>query len=197
MHHPVHKIPTSSIPEFKHSRIQAFPSFGIQQLVWNLLLVYLLYMLCRVVYVWEFWDIYADGWSRLSLGSLVVGGLRFDTSAILYTNTLYVLLALLPLPRRVRGSRPWRRVLKVLYVVVNSLMLTLNLVDTVYSRYTGRRTTWTFFSEFSNEGNLGDIVGVELLNHWYLVLIGLAFIAALIFLYRDGEPRPQPEEEDR
>ena len=196
MRHPVHKIPTSSIPEFKHSRIQAFPSFGIQQLVWNLLLVYLLYMLCRVVYVWEFWDLYADGWSRLSLGSLVVGGLRFDTSAILYSNTLYVLLALLPLPRRVRGSRPWRRALKVLYVVVNSLMLTLNLVDTVYSRYTGRRTTWTFFSEFSNEGNLGDIVGVELLNHWYLVLIGLAFIAALIFRYRDEEPRPQPEEED-
>ena len=158
------------------------------------MLVYLLYMLCRVVYVWEFWDLYADGWSNLSLGNLIAGGLRFDTSAILYTNTLYILLVLLPLPRRLTASRPWRMALKTLFVVVNALMLILNLVDTVYSRYTGRRTTWTFFSEFSNEGNLGDIVGVELLNHWYLVLIGLAFIAALILLYRHPlTPRPESE----
>ena len=157
---------------------------SLPRLLVNILLVYLLYMLCRAIYVCEFWDLYADGWSRLSLGSLVAGGLRFDTSAILYTNTLYILLVLLPLPRRLTAAKPWRTALKTLFVAVNALMLVANLVDTVYSRYTGRRTTWTFFSEFSNEGNLADIVGVELLRHWYLVLIGLAFIAALILLYR-------------
>lgn len=157
---------------------------SLPRLLVNILLVYLLYMLSRVVYVCEFWDLYADGWSSLDLGNLLAGSLRFDTSAIIYTNTLYILLVLLPLPRRLTATQAWRTTLKVLYVVVNSLMLVANLIDTVYSRYTGRRTTWTFFSEFSNEGNLGDIVGVELLRHWYLVLIGLAFIAALILLYR-------------
>ena len=150
----------------------------------NLLLVYLLYMLCRVVYVMEFWDLYSAGWSQLSLGSLIAGGLRFDTSAILYTNLLYILLVLVPLPRRWTATKGYQLSLKILFVVVNALMLVLNLIDTVYSRFTGRRTTWTFFSEFQNEGNLGSIFGIELLNHWYLVLIGIAFILALVFLYR-------------
>ncbi len=165
---------------------------SLLRLLNNLLLVYLLYMLCRVVYVCEFWDLYSEGWQRLSIGSLLVGGLRFDTSAILYTNTLYILLVLFPLPRKLTAGHIWRTVLKALYVVVNALMLVLNLVDTVYSRYSGRRTTWTFFSEFSNEGNLADIVGVEILHHWYLVLIGLAFIAALVLLYRHPYNNPSP-----
>ena len=153
----------------------------------NIVLVYLLYMVCRVVYVMEFWDLYSAGWDALSLGSLVRGGLRFDTSAIVYTNLLYALLVLAPWPLKWRRLRGWQVFVKTVFVVVNAVMLSINLVDTVYSRYTGRRTTWTFFSEFSNENNLGSIVGVELVNHWYLVLIGLAFIAALIWLYRDSE----------
>ncbi|MGN1229679.1 MAG: LTA synthase family protein, partial [Prevotella sp.] len=36
---------------------------------------------------------------------------------------------------------------------------------------TMRRTTNTVFSEFSNEGNIGSIIGVEFLRHWYLVLL--------------------------
>ena len=137
---------------------------SLLRLLSNILLVYLLYALCRVVYVMEFWDIYAAGWHLLDFGSLLAGSLRFDTSAILYTNSLYILLVLLPLPRRLTFKAAWRTALKTLFVFVNALMLTLNLVDTVYSRYTGRRTTWSFFSEFSNEGNLGEIVGIELLN---------------------------------
>ena len=68
--------------------------------VLNLALVYLLYMLCRVVYVLEFWDLYSAGWNQLSLSNLLAGGLRFDTSAILYTNLLYILLVLVSLPLR-------------------------------------------------------------------------------------------------
>lgn len=159
-------------------------------LLWNLALIYLLYMLCRVVYVAEFWDLYAGEWDTLSLGSLLRGGLRFDTAAILYTNILYMLLVLSPLPMRWSRSHGFQLAAKIYYVAVNSLMLAVNLFDTVYSRYTGRRTTWSFFSEFSHEGNLGDIFFVEVLRHWYLVLLGLAFIAALIWLYR----KPQPSE---
>ena len=157
---------------------------SLPAILWDLLLVYLLYMLCRVVYVAEFWDLYAEGWGQLSMGSLLRGSLRFDTSAILYTNAIYVLMLLLPLPRRWNAARGYRLAAKIYYVAVNSLMLATNLFDTVYSRFTGRRTTCSFFAEFSNEGNLADIALPELLRHWYLVLLGLAFIAALIWLSR-------------
>ena len=161
-------------------------------LLCNLALAYLLYFLCRIVYILEFWDLYAAGWGQLSLANLLKGGFVFDTSAILYTHLVYAGLILLPWPRRWYASRAWHIVAKTLYVVTNTLMLSINLVDTVYSRYTGRRTTWTFFSEFAGEGNLGDIFFIELLHHWYLLLIGIAFLAALILLYRPVKPFAKP-----
>ena len=147
----------------------------------NLALAYIIYMLCRVVYVWENWTLFSSGWSELSISELLRGSLRFDSSAIFYTNTIYAALMLLPLHLKERDW--WHTMTKWIYVIVNSLAVVVNLCDAVYSQYTGRRTTATFFSEFSNEGNLGTIFTTELLNHWYLVLAAVAMIAMLWFLY--------------
>ena len=149
----------------------------------NLLLAYGVYMLCRLCFVWENWTLYAGAdhnWWRL-----FIGGLLFDSSAIAYTLALYIVLMLLPASWRYRQW--WQRMCRWLFVVVNGVAVVANLVDAVYSQYTGRRTTSSLFSEFSNENNLGGIVGVELLRHWYLVLAGVALIAALWFLYK--QPR--------
>ena len=161
-------------------------------LLCNLVLAYLLYFVCRVVYILEFWDIYSAGWGQLSVASLLHGGFVFDTSAILYTHLLYAAMILLPWPRKWYASRGWHIAAKSIYVVTNILMLSINLVDTVYSRYTGRRTTWTFFSEFANEGNLGNIFFIELLHHWYLLLIGILFLVVLILFYRPVKPIAKP-----
>ena len=147
----------------------------------NLALAYIIYMLCRVVYVWENWTLFSSGWSELSISELLRGSLRFDSSAIFYTNTIYAALMLLPLHLKERDW--WHTMTKWIYIIVNSLAVVVNLCDAVYSQYTGRRTTATFFSEFSNEGNLGTIFTTELLNHWYLVLAAVAMIAMLWFLY--------------
>ena len=162
-------------------------------LLCNFALLYLLYFLCRVVYILEFWDIYSAGWSQLSIGSLLSGGFRFDTSAIIYTNLLYAILLLLPWPLKWKNSHAWHITTKCVFVVGNMLMLIINLVDTVYSRYTGRRTTWTFFSEFAQENNLGNIFFIELWNHWYLVLVGIAFLAILIWGYTDYRQSNKPK----
>lgn len=156
----------------------------------NLLLAYVVYMITRVAYVWENWSLFSAGWSELSFGSLLTGSLRFDTSAIFYTNSLYIVLMLLPLHYK---ERPWWHLMcKILFVVVNAICMAANLADAVYSQFTGRRTTWSFFSEFSNEGNLGSIFFIELLNHWYFVLLGAALIAMMFFLYVKPRVVPQP-----
>ena len=164
----------------------------MKSLLHNLLLLFLLYFLCRVVYLCEFWDLYGAEYQQLNHWRLLWGGLRFDIAAICYTNLPYILMCLLPLSPRLRDSRPWRLVAKTLFVAVNALALWLNLADTVYSRYTGRRTTSSFFTEFADESNLGHIFFTELVNHWYLLLIGVAFLAALLFFYRDLKPDRRP-----
>lgn len=147
----------------------------------NILLAYIVYMLCRVIYVCENWSLFSQGWDNLSLWNLLRGGIRYDGSAIAYTNVIYVILMLLPVLAKER--RWWQTMCKWIYVVINSLAVVANLCDAVYSQYTGRRTTSTFFSEFSNENNLGTIFLTELVNHWYLVLLGAALIAMLWFFY--------------
>lgn len=158
--------------------------YPILSFLWNLGLLYMLYFLCRVVYVLEFWDMYSDGWASLSVGQLLWGGFRFDTAAIAYTCLPWALMLLLPVSPKRYNKRGWQLTAKSLYVGINTVALWANLVDTVYSRYTGRRTTATFFSEFSNEGNLGGIFLAEVVSHWYLVLLAIAMLLALVFLYR-------------
>ena len=147
----------------------------------NLALAYVVFMITRVAYVWENWALFAPTWHDLRFGDLLAGSLRFDSSAIFYLNALWIILMLLPL--HVKERRWWHTLCKTLFVIVNTIGFSANLADAVYSQYTGRRTTWSFFSEFANESNLGDIFFVEVLRHWYLLLLGVALLVAMILLY--------------
>ena len=164
------------------------PLHPLLALLCNIALLYVLYFACRVVYIFEFWDILSSNWNQIDTWQLLWGGIRYDTAAICYTNIPYMLMVLIPLSPRLRDSRGWRIATRLLYVVINTLALWTNLFDTVYSRYTGRRTTSSFLSEFADEGNLSNIFFTELLNHWYLVLIGIVFLVALVVFHRTPNP---------
>ena len=149
--------------------------------IYNLALVYIVYGLCRLAYLFENWSVISEGFDQLDFWEAFKGCWMFDTSAILYTNALYAILMLIPLHYKEKNW--WQTMTKWVYVVINSLCIIANLSDAVYFQYTGRRTNWSVFKEFSNESNIGDVVGVELLNHWYLVLVGIVLITGLIILY--------------
>ena len=151
------------------------PWASVVATVWNLLLIYLVYQIARCEY-------YFENINYLSYTADVFkGGLLFDTSAIIYTNALYIVLMLLPWHKK--ESRGYHQSCKWLYLIINGIALAVNLADSVYFQYTMRRTTTTVFDEFSNEGNLGSIIGTEFLNHWYLVLLFLIVMIALWMLY--------------
>ena len=143
--------------------------------LWNLLLVYLTYQVARIEYWLEnssYLNYTFDVWR---------GGLMFDTSAILYTNALYVVLMLFPL--HYKETVAYHKICKWVFIAVNGLALMINLADSVYFQYTMRRTTTSVFDEFSNEGNLTGIIGKEFISHWYLVILFLLVMAALYKFY--------------
>jgi len=156
-------------------------------MVLNLALVYAVYEICRFVYLFENWSTFSGALTWATLTEMLRGGWMFDTSAILYTNALYILLMMFPI--HYKETDWWQRISRGIFVVVNGLCVAINLADAVYFQYTGRRTTVTVFSEFSNESNLTGIFAAEVLRHWYLFLIGIGLIYALWRLYF----RPQPE----
>lgn len=147
----------------------------------NLLIAYVVYFIARVVYLLENYSIFSQGMDAKGLMSAFQGGFMFDSSAIMYTCSLYIAMMLLPLHLKERPA--YHKVCKWLFVVVNAICLAINLMDAVYFQYTSRRTTSTVFSEFSHEGNLGAIFGTEMLRHWYLVLVAIVLVWLMWKLY--------------
>lgn len=107
-------------------------------------------------------------------------GLRFDLSAVLYTNLLFIILLLLPFPFRYNNT--YKKVLKYVFVITNSITLLANLIDIVYYRYTLRRTTWSVMSEFANE-NFGALTSSFLLDFWHIPLLWIGLIWLMTLLY--------------
>ena len=147
----------------------------------NLVIAYILYFLARIIYLLENYSYFGQGLSFSHLIEMLGGGLVFDTSAILVTNIPYIVLMLLPWHRKENNT--FQQVCKWVFIVINGLGLAINLCDSVYFRYTMRRTTTTVFSEFSNEGNLGSIFLTETLHHWYLVIAFVLLIWGMWKLY--------------
>ena len=150
--------------------------------LYNLLLVYVVYFVARIVYLLENWSYFSQGLSFGHLMEMLGGGLVFDTSAILVTNIPYIVMMLFPV--HLKETHIYQQVCKGVFLFVNGLALAVNLCDAVYFRFTMRRTTTTVFSEFSNEGNLGGIFLTETLNHWYLVLLFVLMVWLMYRLYR-------------
>lgn len=112
---------------------------------------------------------------------MLYGGIKFDISALLYINLLYILLNIIPFP--FRYGKGYQNFCKWLFVVSNSLGVFANFADFAYYRYTLKRTTATVFSQFSHEQNKFKLFLNFMGDYWYLLLLFIAFIWLFIKLY--------------
>ena len=161
-------------------------------LLWDLLVVYCAYTLCRAVFLVLNWSLYTGTITPGHGLELFGAGLLFDTPAILYTNAVILLMFLLPLHWKEHPA--FYRVARWIYTIVNSIAVYMNLMDCVYFPFTGKRTTASVFAEFSNEstGEMLKIFGGQFVSHWYLVLLAGLVTWAFWKLFRS-----RPEHVDR
>lgn len=148
-------------------------------IIWRLLLAYIIYTLCRAVFLIYNLDL-LQPMSGADLWNIFRGGLMFDTTAILYTNILYLVLSFIPAP--FVFNRIYQKILRILYVTVNFICVCMNLGDTVYFPFSMRRVSMTFFSEFTGDINFGTIFLESLAMFWYITLIGIILLLLLIWL---------------
>lgn len=168
-------------------RVRRFLGTGIGAVIFNMLMAYVAFGVCRVAYFVEHWSTFAPYMSWELAWKMLRGGFVFDTSALLYINGLYIAMTLFPV--HLKETRLYHKVAKWLYIVPNALAIAMNLMDAVYFAYTGRRTTATVFSEFTNEDNIASIVGLEFLRHWYFVLLFAVMVWAMWRFFREPGTR--------
>src|SRR5687768_18350529 len=60
-------------------------------------------------------------------------GILFDVSSLIYFNSLFIILHILPLPWR--NNQIYQKVLKGIFIIVNTIFICLNLIDSQYYRF--------------------------------------------------------------
>lgn len=150
-------------------------------LILRMLLVYGIYSVTRLLFYLFNLKLFADV-TFPELMRMLAGGLKFDTSAIIYTNILVIALHILPF--RFRYAHWYQQVIKYVFYVVNIIAIITNMSDSVYYRFTMRRTTTSVFTEFKNEQNGIGLFFRFIWDYWYVTLSVLLLSGLMIFIYR-------------
>jgi hypothetical protein len=98
-------------------------------LMFRILGMYLLFGLCRLLFVLFNYRYFTYGGAGTLL-NWIWGGLVFDTVAIVYINVFYIFLATLPL--QIRYKKWYQAILSVIFIITNSVALAANLTDIFY-----------------------------------------------------------------
>lgn len=117
----------------------------------------------------------------LNFLQLLWGGLQFDLSAMLYINTLYILMMIIPFDFRFRYG--YREFARYLFFITNGLALVVNAADCIYYRFTLRRTSADVVRQFENEQNIAGLLFQFLIDYWYAVLFWIALVVMMVKLY--------------
>lgn len=145
---------------------------------YRLLLVYLFYFISRILfYVYNSHLIEVN--SVTEFLQLSYHGLAFDTTAILYVNSLFVLFSIFPL--FVNTKERFQNFLFYLYFSTNLIAYATNFIDFIYYRYTFGRSTVTITDSIAHESNKTLLFLNFLVNYWHVFL--LFFITALAWIY--------------
>jgi hypothetical protein len=143
----------------------------------------IIFSLCRLVFYAINTEFFPDI-TTAGFVSIFAGGLRFDLTAMIYTNLVFA--AMMILPFRFRYNIIYQTIAKWIFIVFNSVAVLLNCIDMVYFKFSQRRTTMSVFSEFQNEDNLAKIFLDGIVNYWFVSLFFILCILLFIKFYRSA-----------
>lgn len=169
-----------------HERLRFWFYNSVTVLAWRLFIVYALLLVLRIIfYIFNTDTLGPMTWGELP--GLLSGSLLFDTANICYGYCLFVVLSLLPL--RLRERQWYRRMLFGIWIVVGSIIVLMNLADTVYFHFAKKRITVDEL-HFTDNDNTGHILWKAAGENWYLILIAVALVWGMTWLYQRVKTAP-------
>lgn len=152
-------------------------------------LVMALFSISRIAFYLFNTDLF-ENIDTASFLNLLKGGLKFDLSALLYLNSLYILVFLIPF--KFKFNSTLQTSLKWLFFVTNGIGLAANVSDMIYYRFTLKRTTASVFDIFQNEDNMLSLWGQFLLDYWYAVIFWGLLVLLMVWGYNRFRAVPFP-----
>ena len=124
--------------------------------------------------------------------SISYHGTAFDTTAILYVNSLFILLSLLPLI--INTKRNYQKFLFYLYFITNGIAYGMNFGDFIYYRFSQARLTTAALNVAKHEDNIGKVFMVSVLEHPFVIFWFAVLMIFWIFLYKKVKVEEQKPE---
>jgi phosphoglycerol transferase MdoB-like AlkP superfamily enzyme len=137
-------------------------------------IVFFIFSLCRVL----FYLFNSQHFNDVSFG-LFFYGLRFDLVAISFIFSPLIILHILPFPFR---SRKWyNQILSILFYVLTTISVAINLIDVAYFDFTLKRTTSDFFGMISTGNDFFNLLPHYIIDFWYnyilfFILLSIAWL---------------------
>jgi hypothetical protein len=107
-------------------------------------------------------------------------GLRYDTVAILYANSIYIMLLVLPF--RFRRKKTFSIVANTVFYITNIILLVPNLADSAYYPFSLKRLTVDIFTYISTGDDTANMMPQFIRDYWYVFLFWMLAIFLLVFI---------------
>lgn len=161
--------------------MKKFPRFDeYKVLAYRILLAYIFYFTARILfYVYNVNLIEINSASEFL--SLCYHGIAFDTTTILYINSLFIILSVFPLI--INNKKVYQKILFYLYFTTNLIVYSFNFVDFIYYRYSFNRSTRASLDTLENEDKSGLFLNF-LINYWHVFLLFFCCAFLWIYLYK-------------
>ncbi|SHK81522.1 LTA synthase family protein [Hymenobacter psychrotolerans] len=154
--------------------MRAIPSLTVQLLLRRFALLLGAYALLRLGFYWANRAVFQEA----STGQVLLAfwhGFRFDIAGLLLLNIPFLLLSFVP-----SYSRGWQKLVRGVYLVLNATGYMLNIVDTQYFKFIGRRTSDELFTI---TGDIERQAGQLVWHYWFLVPPFLLLFALTWYFY--------------
>lgn len=147
--------------------------------LWQLAVAFSLLWLSRFAFAAYNADICQIG-SFGEILRLALAGVRFDLSALVYFNALFIVMRIVPFG--FVYNRIYERVTMLIYGVCNSLLLAINLGDIPYFRFTGARLRWSNILNITTDSDIWRIILQYAGSYWWAFGSVVLVVALMIWL---------------
>ncbi|MDQ0477398.1 LTA synthase family protein [Chryseobacterium sp. MDT2-18] len=160
----------------------------ISALLYRIVLAFFFYQIARLLF-WFFNKNLIPVDSISEYLNLAYRGIAFDTTAILYVNSLFILLSLIPVI--INTQKTYHKFLFYLYFITNGISYGMNFGDFVYFKFSQARLTTAAMNVAQHESNIGKVFLVSVAEHPFVLVWFVILMALWIFLYKKVKVSPR------
>jgi phosphoglycerol transferase MdoB-like AlkP superfamily enzyme len=150
-------------------------------ILYKLGIIVLLYSVSRIFFFIDNYGQFSQN-TFIELAKVFIYGIRFDASAIIEINLLFVFFWALPF--KFAFNKRYIRILDIIFIVVNGLILVLNYTDAEYFKFTAKRSTADLFNYIFMSNDAVNLMPQFLKDFWYVPLGWAITLVLGIFLLR-------------